>query len=137
MPRMIFVNLPSSDIPRSRRFYEGLGFSINPQFSNDQALCVVVSETIYLMVLHRDFFATFVTRPVGDPAATAQALISLSCDDRAAVDAITGAALAHGGTEPRPVQDMGFMYGRAFCDPDGNWFEPMWMDPAAVQGAAP
>jgi len=136
MARMIFVNLPSTDIPRARGFYEGLGFTINPQFSNDQALCVVVSEAIYLMVLHRDFFATFVTRPVGDPSATAQALISLSCDDRAGVDAITDAALAHGGTEPRPVQDMGFMYGRAFCDPDGNWFEPMWMDPAAVQGGA-
>lgn len=133
MPRMIFVNLPSSDIPRSRRFYEGLGFSINPQFSTDQALCVVVSETIYLMILSREFFSSFVTRPVGDPAATAQALISLSCDDRAGVDALTEAALAHGGTEPRPVQDMGFMYGRAFCDPDGNWFEPMWMDPSAVQ----
>lgn len=133
MPRMIFVNLPSSDIPRSRRFYEGLGFTINPQFSTDQALCVVVSETIYLMILSREFFSSFVTRPVGDPAATAQALISLSCDDRAGVDALTEAALAHGGTEPRPVQDMGFMYGRAFCDPDGNWFEPMWMDPSAVQ----
>ena len=133
MPRMIFVNLPSSDIPRSRRFYEGLGFSINPQFSTDQALCVVVSETIYLMILSREFFSSFVTRPMGDPAATAQALISLSCDDRDGVDALTEAALAHGGTEPRPVQDMGFMYGRAFCDPDGNWFEPMWMDPSAVQ----
>ncbi len=133
MPRMIFVNLPSADIPRSRRFYEGLGFTINPQFSNDQALCVVVSETIYLMILSRDFFASFVNRPVGDPAATAQALVSLSCEDRAGVDALTEAALAHGGTEPRAVQDMGFMYGRAFCDPDGNWFEPMWMDPGAVQ----
>lgn len=133
MPRMIFVNLPSSDIPRSRRFYEGLGFSINPQFSTDQALCVVVSETIYLMILSREFFSSFVTRPVGDPAATTQALISLSCDDRDGVDALTEAALAHGGTEPRPVQDMGFMYGRAFCHPDGNWFEPMWMDPSAVQ----
>lgn len=135
MPRMIFVNLPSTDIPRSRRFYEGLGFTINPQFSNDQALCVVVSDTIFLMILSRDFFASFVTRPVGDPATTAQALVSLSCDDRAGVDAITEAALAHGGTEPRPAQDMGFMYGRAFCDPDGNWFEPVWMDPSAVPPA--
>lgn len=132
MPQMIFVNLPSSDIPRARIFYQGLGFTINPKFSNDQAICVVVSDTIYLMILDRAFFAGFINRPVGDPQSAASALICLSQDSRAEVDRITEAALAHGGSEPVPAQDRGFMYNRSFCDPDGNWFEPMWMDPAAT-----
>lgn len=137
MNQMIFVNLPVSDLDRTRAFYEGIGFSINPMFSNDQALSVVVSDTIYLMVLKRDFFETFVSRPMADPATTVSALVALSRDSRAAVDTMTEAALAHGGIEPRPVQDLGFMYSRAFCDPDGNWFEPFWMDPAAAEAGPP
>jgi predicted lactoylglutathione lyase len=135
--QMVFINLPVSDIPRARGFYEGIGFSINPAFSDEKALCVVISETIFLMVLHRAYFTTFITRPLGDPLQTASALIALSRESKAAVDTLLEAALAHGGTEPRPPQDLGFMYSRAFCDPDGNWFEPMWMDPAAAGGAPP
>ncbi len=137
MTQMIFVNLPISDVARARGFFEGIGFSINPLFSNEQALCVVVSETIFLMVLRQDFFASFITRPMADPARTASALIALSRDSKADVDRITEAALAHGGTEPRPPQDLGFMYSRAFCDPDGNWFESIWMDPAAAASGPP
>lgn len=137
MTQMIFVNLPITDIDRTRAFYEGIGFTINPMFSDDKALCVVVSDTIYLMALKRGYFETFVSRPVGDPAKTASALIALSRDDKAAVDAMTELALAHGGTEPRPIQDLGFMYSRAFCDPDGNWFETFWMDQAAAAGGPP
>ena len=138
MTQMIFVNLPVTDIPRARAFYEGIGFSINPMFSSEQALCVVLSETIFLMVLQRDYFATFLNgRATGEPDKAASALIALSRDSRAGVDAITEAALAHGGSEPRPPQDLGFMYSRAFRDPDGNWFEPMWMDPAAATSGPP
>lgn len=138
MPQMIFVNLPITDIDRARAFYEGIGFSINPMFSNDTALCVVVSETIFLMVLKQEFFKSFIAdRPLADPARTVSALVALSRDSRAEVDAITDAALAHGGSEPRPVQDLGFMYSRAFCDPDGNWFETLWMDPAAAANGPP
>lgn len=138
MDQMIFVNLPVTDIGRARAFYEGIGFSINPMFSSDTALCVVMSDTIFLMALERGYFASFLNgNPVGEPMAAASALIALSRDSRAGVDAITEAALAHGGSEPRPAQDMGFMYSRAFRDPDGNWFEPMWMDPAAAANGPP
>ncbi len=134
MSRMIFVNLPVSDIPRARRFYESLGFAINEQFSGPDTACVVVSETIYLMVLARDRFAGFCALPVGDPARETAVLLALSCEDRPAVDVMAAAALAHGGREVRPAEDHGFMYQRCFADPDGNVFEPFWMDPAAVAG---
>lgn len=138
MPQMIFVNLPVTNIERARGFYEGIGFSINPMFSGETALSVVVSETIYLMVLQQEFFRTFIAdRPMADPASSVSALVAFSRDSKAEVDAITEAALAHGGSEPRPVQDLGFMYSRAFCDPDGNWFETFWMDPSAAANGPP
>jgi hypothetical protein len=138
MTQMIFVNVPVTDLARTRAFYEGIGFTINPMFSDEKTLCVVVSDVIYLMTLKREFFTTFLNgRPAGEPAKATSALISLSCDSKAAVDAMMAAALKHGGSEPRPAQDLGFMYGRAFCDPDGNWFEPFWMDPAAAARGPP
>jgi hypothetical protein len=132
MPQMIFVNLPVADVARARAFYEGVGFAINPKFSDAKANCVVVSETIYLMTLQTGFFASFAPVPVADPRESAGALIALSRESRAAVDAFVEAALAHGGSEPKPPSDLGFMYQRTVADPDGNLFEPFWMDPAAV-----
>jgi uncharacterized protein len=134
MSKMIFVNLPITDLVASRRFYEGLGFTINEQFSDDTAACVVVSEAIYLMILTRDKFASFATLPVGEPSKTCSALIALDQDDKAAVDRFVARALAHGGSEPKPTSDLGFMYQRTVADPDGNTFEPFWMDPAAMGG---
>ena len=134
MPQMIFVNIPVTDVARSRKFYEALGYKINEQFSDATAACVVVSDAIYFMILSQPKFAEFATKPLADPAKTTAVMIALSQDSRAAVDAITEAALKAGGAEPKPAQDMGFMYNRTFHDPDGNVFEPMWMDPAAVQG---
>lgn len=134
MPQMIFVNLPVTDLERSKRFYEALGFTINQQFTDETASCVVISDTIYLMILTRDRFAGFAPLPVAQTTETTAVLIALSRDDRAAVDRITDAAIAAGGHEPKPASDMGFMYTRTFLDPDGNVFEPFWMDPAAVQG---
>ena len=133
--RMIFVNLPVTDLARSRAFYEGLGFSINPQFSDDEGACVVVSEAIYLMILTQAKFARFAPRPVADTTAVSGPLIALSCDSRDDVLAMMDSALAHGGADNGSVQDMeGFMYGRSFSDPDGHVFEPFWMNPAAVDG---
>lgn len=134
MPQMIFVNLPVNDLERSKRFYEALGFSINPQFTDDAAACVVISEAIYLMILTRARFAGFSPMPVAQTHETTAALIALSREDREGVDRITEAAIAAGGREPKPATDLGFMYTRTFLDPDGNVFEPMWMDPAAVTG---
>lgn len=132
MPQMIFVNLPVSDLERSKRFYEALGFSINPQFTDDTAACVVISEAIYLMILTRARFADFSPLPVAQTLETTAALIALSREDREGVDRVTEAAVAAGGREPKPATDLGFMYTRTFLDPDGNVFEPMWMDPAAA-----
>ncbi len=134
MSQMIFVNLAVQDVAKSRLFYQALGFTINEAFSNADAACVVVSETIYVMILQRDTFQTFTALPVGQPAQTVSALYAMPCTDRAAVDAMMVAALAAGGTEPTPARDLGFMYNRMFADLDGHVFEPFWMDPAAIPG---
>ena len=133
MSRMIFVNLPVSDLEKSKAFYTALGFTINPQFSDDTAACVVISDTIFLMILTHPKFDGFLTKPRADTSKTTSALIALSCDSRAAVDTMTEAALKSGGSEPKPASDHGFMYTRTFHDPDGNVFEPLWMDPSFVQ----
>lgn len=134
MTRMIFVNLPVSDLERSKHFYEALGFRINPQFSDDTAACVVISDTIYLMILTRERFKGFAPLPVAETSETTAALIALTQDSKADVDRMTTAAIAAGGHEPKAATDLGFMYTRTFLDPDGNVFEPVWMDPAAVGG---
>lgn len=134
MTRMIFVNLPVSDLERSKHFYEALGFRINPQFSDETAACVVISDTIYLMILTRERFKGFAPMPVAETSETTAALIALTQDSKADVDRMTAAAIAAGGHEPKAATDLGFMYTRTFLDPDGNVFEPVWMDPAAVGG---
>ncbi|MBS1303957.1 VOC family protein [Loktanella sp. SALINAS62] len=131
--RQIFVNLPVTDLNRSRAFYEALGFTINPQFSDKTGNCVVVSDTICLMILTHAKFAAFSPRPIADSHAQTASLVALSCDSRAEVEAMTNAATAHGGTDNGTTQDMpDFMYGRSFSDPDGHVFEPFWMNPVAV-----
>ncbi len=133
MPKMIFVNLPVADVAGATAFYEAIGFTKNPNFSNEQASAMVWSDTIHVMLLDRAFYATFTSKPIADTHATSAALLCLSFDSRDAVDAVTAAAIAAGGRETRPVQDMGFMYARAFEDVDGHTFEPMWMNPAAAE----
>ncbi len=134
MPQMVFVNLPVTDVARSRKFYEALGYTINEKFSDPTAACVVVSDTIYFMILNHERFQGFATLPLADPSKGTSVMVALSADSRAAVDALTTAAVEAGGTEPKPANDMGFMYSRTFHDPDGNVIEPFWMDPAAAQG---
>ena len=134
MPRMIFVNLPVSDLARSIGFYEALGASQNPKFSDDQSMCMVFSDTIYVMLLGRGKFAGFTSRPIADAHATVQAMLCLSADSRGQVDSlVAGAAAAGGAADPNPQQDYGFMYGRSVEDPDGHIWELMWMDPAAAE----
>lgn len=130
--RMIFITLPVTDMARARAFYEGLGFSINEKFSNETSACVVVSEAIYFMLATEAQFAQFSKKPLVRPSEGATNLIALSCDSRAEVDALTAAAVAHGGKTLHDPEDLGFMYSTAFEDPDGNSFGPFWMDPAAA-----
>lgn len=133
MTKMIFVNLPVNDVAKSTAFYEALGFKKNEKFSNDQASGMVWSDAIHVMLLDHGFYATFTDKKIIDAKATSGVLNCLSFDSKAEVDAIHSAARAAGGTEPRPIEDQGFMYGGAFEDPDGHVWETMWMDPAAVE----
>lgn len=135
MARMIFVNLPVSDVARATAFYEALGFRRNPMFSNEQASAMVWSDEINVMLLDRAFYATFTDKTLIDAHTTSGVLLAISQDSREEVDAFTEAALAAGGRETRDRQDMGYMYGRAFEDPDGHVWEPMFMDMAAAQEA--
>ncbi|MER6334136.1 VOC family protein [Streptomyces sp. NPDC014983] len=131
--QMIFVNLPVSDLDASKKFFTALGYSINPQFTNDDAASVVISDTIVAMLLTRPFYATFTKKEIADATTTSEVLVCLSAESREKVDELVDKALAAGGTEG-PAQDHGFMYGRSFDDLDGHTWEVMWMDPAAIQG---
>ncbi len=136
MTRMIFVNLPVTDLPRSMAFYTSLGFKNNPHFTDDTAACMVWSEAINVMILTHEKWKTFTTRPI-PPSTSSEVLLCLSCDSRGAVDAMNEAAAANGGTaDINPKQDHGFMYNRNLADPDGHVWETMWMDPAAVPPSA-
>ena len=135
--RMIFVNLPVADLPRSVAFYEAIGGTRNARFSDDTAACMVFSEAVHVMLLTHPKFGGFTPRPVADARAASEVLLCISCDSRTEVDRMVEAAAAHGGgADPGPKQDYGFMYGRSFEDPDGHIWEPMWMDPAAMQASA-
>ncbi len=135
MPQKIFVNLPVADLDRSRAFYSALGFGIDDAFSDETAACVVISDTIFLMILTHPRFQGFSPLPRADTQASTAVLLALSRDSRDAVDDMMAAALAAGGAEPHPVEDHGWMYGRTFTDPDGNVFEPFWMDVEAANAA--
>lgn len=133
MSKLIFLNLPVADLAAATAFYEAIGATKNPQFSDDTAACMVFSETIHVMLLTHDKFRQFTPKAIADARATSEVLICISADSRAEVDAITGKALAAGGREPREAQDYGFMYGRSFEDLDGHIWEPMWMDVEAAR----
>ena len=131
---MLFVNLPVTDLDRAKAFYEALGFANNPQFTDDTAAAMVVEENISVMLLTREKFAGFVAGPVGDPAQATSVLNAVSAGSRAEADDLLARALAAGGKPWMPAQDHGFMYGTSFTDPDGNVWETVWMDPAALAG---
>jgi predicted lactoylglutathione lyase len=137
MPKLIFVNLPVQDLPRAVAFYEAVGATRNPQFSDDTAACMVFSETISVMLLTHPKFSQFTPRPIADARAATEVLVCLSAESRAEVDAVVGKAAAAGGPAlPGPTPDDGGSYGRSFEDPDGHIWELMWMDMAAAQAAS-
>lgn len=128
MPTMLFVNLPVADVEASKAYYKAQGFDHNPQFSDDTTACIVLSDTIFVMVMTPAKFASFSSKPIPDSKSQTGALYALSRDSREAVDAIAEAGLKAGGTETRAVMDYGFMYSRAVADPDGHTWEYVWMD---------
>ena len=135
MSKLIFVNLPVADLPAAQAFYEAIGATNNPMFTDETAACMVFTDVIHVMLLTHDKFAQFTPKRIADAKETSEVLICISADSREAVDEITDKALAAGGREPREPQDYGFMYGRSFEDLDGHIWEPMWMDMAAATAA--
>ena len=133
MPTNIFVSYPTADLDRSKAFYTALGATVNPLFTDENAVCLAWDDNIYTMVLKREFFASFTDKQVADPATTAQVQIAFSRDSREEVDAVAEAGLAAGGSEPRPAQDYGFMYSRDLEDPDGNVVAFLYMEPEAAE----
>ena len=132
MSRKIFVNLPVRNLPHSKSFFEALGFSFNPQFSNEQGACMVIADDIFAMLLSEPFFQGFTKKPIANAHESTEVLVCLSCESREEVDDMVRKAVAAGGRAPNPVQDHGFMYGHGFEDLDGHIWEVMWMDPNAA-----
>ncbi len=133
MPTMIFVNLPVTDLERAKAFYSALGFDINQQFTDDKAACIVISDTIFAMIVTKPYFETFSPKTIADTSTSVAAINALSRDSKEEVDAIADKALTSGGLQTNEPQDLGFMYSRSFQDPDGNMWEALWMDPAHVE----
>lgn len=132
MAHQIFNNLCVQDLEKSKAFYAALGFRINPQFSDETAACVVVSDSIYVMLLTPEKFRQFTHKKLADARESTEILMALSCDSRQTVDGIAEKALANGGGALRPTQDLGFMYTRAIDDPDGHGWEFFFMDMSAM-----
>jgi len=132
MARKIFVNLPVKDLDRTVSFFKELGFEFNPQFTDEKAACMIISEESYIMLLVEPFFKTFTGKEIADTSKTTEVITCLSADSKTEVDKLADKALASGGRPFREPKDHGFMYERSFQDPDGHLWEVMWMDVAAI-----
>lgn len=131
--RMVFINLAVRDLAGSVAFFRSLGFDFNPQFTDDNAACMILSEQGFVMLLSEPFFQSFTRRTPCNTSTHSEALLGLSCTSRTEVDALLQKALAGGGSDTGFVQEHGFMYGRGFYDLDGHHWELIWMDPSHVQ----
>jgi predicted lactoylglutathione lyase len=130
--RKLFVNLPVTDLARSRAFFTALGFTFDERFCGEDGLCMEIGEDAYAMLLTQRRFADFTVRPVGSPDDATSGIFALTADSRDEVDAMVATAVAHGGSEAAEQQDHGFMYGWSFFDPDGHHWEVFHMEPAAL-----
>jgi predicted lactoylglutathione lyase len=128
MATKIFVNLPVKDLNKSKDFFTNIGFTINPQFTDDTAACVVISEDIYAMILTHAKFKEFTKKQIADATQTTEVLTCLTTESKDKVNEMVDKAIAAGGTEARDPMDYGFMFARSFNDLDGHIWEVMWMD---------
>lgn len=133
MSRMLFVNIPIANAAASRKFFDHLGFSFNDQFCDENTLCMAINEQSWVMMLEEDRFRGFIADGIADTSKNREVLLCVSADSRDGVDELTDAALAAGGVDWMPAQELGFMYGRSFRDLDGHVWEVSWMDPAHLQ----
>jgi hypothetical protein len=132
MARKIFVNLPVKDLRQSMAFFTNLDFTFNPQFTDETAACMVVSDDIYVMLLTQDKFKTFTPKAICDATKSTEVLVCLSCESRAHVNDMVRKAVSTGGTTYNEPQDHGFMYGHGFQDLDGHIWEVIYMEPSAI-----
>jgi predicted lactoylglutathione lyase len=128
MATKVFLNLPVKNLAASTEFFTQLGFTLNPQFSDDKASCLVISEHIFAMLLVEDYFKTFTKKEISDAKKTTEVLIALDADSKAAVQEIITKAKALGGSIYADAQDHGWMYQHGFADLDGHQWEVMYMD---------
>ena len=129
----IFVNLPVADIDKAKAFYTSLGFTLNPQFTDEQTGCVVIADNICAMIMSHERYKEFTSRDVATDGI--EVINAIGVDTRAGVDHVTGNALANGGSETKPTQDTGWMYQRSFADPDGHHWEVVYVDEEAMAEA--
>jgi predicted lactoylglutathione lyase len=127
MHSQIFVNLPVKDLKRAVDFYAKLGYSFNPQFTDENATCMIVGENLFVMLLVEKFFSTFTNKAIADTSRATEVLTCVSCQSRAQVDELVSKARAAGGKVPRQPQDHGFMYGHGYEDLDGHTWELVYM----------
>ena len=127
MSTQIFVNLPVKDLQTSVEFFSKLGYTFDPQYTDENATCMIIADNIFAMLLVKPFFESFISKPVADAHKTAEVILALSADSRAAVDVLVDKAIAAGAGEPRPTQDLAFMYQRGFEDLDGHLWEVFHM----------
>jgi len=132
MATQIFVNLPVRDLNRSVEFFTRLGFTFNPQFTNENATCMIVGEDIFVMLLAENFFKTFIHQEISDATRSTEVIVSLSTDSRDIVDETIGKAVAAGATTPNESRDYGFMYQHGFQDLDGHLWEVFFMEPGGM-----
>ena len=132
MSSKIFVNLPVKDLTKSIEFFKALGYSFNPQFTNDDAGCLVVNDHIFIMLVTQDYYKTFMDKELADTTKTNEAIMALSFESKDEVDKIADKAIAAGAKKSKDPSDQGFMYTRSFEDLDGHLWEMFWMDPSAI-----
>lgn len=135
MHDQIFVNLPVADLPRSKAFFEALGYRFEPRFTNESGACLVLGDRLFAMLLTHAFFQGFTSKAIADATQTTEVLTALPCDSRAEVDGLIEKVRAAGGRVARPPQDLGFMYSQAYEDLDGHVWELFCMDMAAAEAA--
>ncbi|HEX5651651.1 MAG TPA: VOC family protein [Chitinophagaceae bacterium] len=132
MATKIFVNLPVRNLQRSIEFFTKLGFTFNPQFTDDKATCMIIGENIFAMLLVEERFKDFTRKPISDASKTTEVLIALDAESREKVDEIVKKAVEAGGSIYAEPQDHGWMYGHSFADPDGHQWEILYMDESAI-----
>jgi predicted lactoylglutathione lyase len=133
MATKIFVNLPVKDLNKTVEFFTKLGFTFNPQFTDENATCMIVGEDIFVMLLVEKFFKTFTKKEISDTTKNTEVIVALSAESREKVDQLMKKVIEAGGKEPRAPQDYGWMYGRAFEDMNGHLWEIFYMDESAVK----